>query len=49
VALGRADLDEDVLEEAGFSAVADTPLDTRGLAQALILAVENSLIDSDGH
>jgi CheY-like chemotaxis protein len=48
VALGRADLDEDALDEAGFSAVAEAPLDTRRLAAALIAAVENSLIDADG-
>lgn len=47
VALGRADLEDETLEEAGFSAIAEAPLDTRRLAAALIAAVENSLIDSD--
>ncbi len=47
VALGRAELDEDVLAEAGFSAIADTPLDTRRLAAALITAVESSMVDSN--
>ena len=45
VALGRAALDEDVLEEAGFSAIADAPLDTRRLAAALIVAREPTLND----
>ncbi len=43
VALGRADLDEETLGEAGFSAIAEAPLDTRRLAAALIAAVEHSL------
>lgn len=47
VALGRADVDDDTLENAGFSAIAETPLDTRRLAAALIAAVEKGLADSD--
>lgn len=43
VALGNADLDEDVLEEAGFSAVAEAPLDTNRIALALITAIEKGL------
>lgn len=43
VALGRADLDEDVLLTAGFAAVADAPLDTRRLGRALIAALEKQL------
>lgn len=48
IALGRAGLDEDVLEAAGFDAVADAPLDTRRLAGALIAALEKDLAESIG-
>jgi CheY-like chemotaxis protein len=45
VALGRADLDVDSLVTAGFSAVADSPLDARRLGAALIVAVEYGIAD----
>lgn len=48
VALGRADLEEDVLIEAGFAAVADAPLDTRRLGRALIAALEKQLSEDIG-
>lgn len=43
VALRSADFDDDILEEAGFSSVADAPLDTNRLAAALITAIEKDL------
>lgn len=43
VALRSGDVTDEVLEAAGFSAVADAPLDTNGLAVALITAIENEL------
>ncbi|MEJ8570236.1 response regulator [Microbaculum marinum] len=45
VALGGADLEEDVLEAAGISAVAETPLDTNRIAMALIAAIERDVED----
>lgn len=48
VALGRADLDEDVLLAAGFAAVADAPLDTRRLGRALIAGLEKQLSEHIG-
>ncbi|TCT10740.1 response regulator receiver domain-containing protein [Tepidamorphus gemmatus] len=48
VALGRANLDEDFLQAAGFAAVADAPLDTRRLARALIAALEKQLSEHIG-